>query len=400
MESKPSRDVFGDLVLSLPPLFSYAARMHRMSAILLVLGVVCACRTSARACELCDGPGSNFVALQEHVARWPLVALGEPSGRTREGRVQFRVTRILKGDVTLQEGAKVAPPGATAVLPGHVWLLLGRKANFQGGTVLMLRPATLAFVRAAPRLPSEDKPAARLRALLPWLKHEDPMVSGSARKAFAAAPYRAVREAAKDVDADDLVATLADPTRSPSSRGPLFLLLARAGGPETRKLLGAWMADPAVQRAPGYDALLAAWLVQTGASGIEPVLDLVADPEVSAAIVGGAFVRTLGFLARNEDALPKPTIVATLQRMLPERTTFGVVVEELARLEAWEATDAVLAAYARHKPEAPWTVGPVLRFLEAAPGEAAKAKRERLAAELAQPAPGPPAPKAPSGDGD
>lgn len=360
-------------------------------ALVLVVLVLAFGATHARACELCDGPGSNFVALQEHIERWPLVALGEPRGRTREGRVQFEVTRILKGDANLRPGAKVAPPGATAVLPGHVWLLLGRKANFQGGVVLMLRPATLAFVRAAPRLPPETKMAERLRALLPWLKHDDPMVSGSARKAFAAAPYSDVRAAARDVDPDDLVGTLADPTRSAGSRGPLFLLLARAGGKATRKRLATWMVDPVVQRAPGYDALLAAWLVQTGAPGIDPVLALLGQADVQVAVVGGALVRALGFLARNEDVLPKATIVAALERLLPTRTTFGVTLEELARLEAWDSTQAVLAAYARHKPEAPWTVGPVLRFLEAQPGEAAKQEHARLMAELAKPAPEPPA---------
>ena len=361
----------------------------------LVLGLLLALGAGAApvgACELCDGPGSNFVALQEHVERWPLVALGEPRGRTREGRVQFAVPRLLKGAKNLALGATVSPPGATAVLPGHVWLLLGRKANFQGGTVLMLRPGTLAFLRAAPRLPSADEPAKRLVAMVPWLRHEDPMVSGSARKAFADAPYSAVREAAKVIDPDDLITSLADPERAPGSRGPMFLLLGRAGGPAARKRLGTWMIDPAVQKAPGYDALLAAWLVQTGRAGLAPILRLFEDPKLERAVVGGAFVRALGFHARNEDVLTKATITEALVRLLPEQTTFGVTLEELGRLEAWGTTERVLAAYKRHKADAPWTVGPVLRFLETQPGEEAKKRRERLMAELAQTQPKPPAP--------
>lgn len=359
---------------------------------LFVIGAAGVCAPPVRACELCDAPGSDFVALQEHIATWPLVALGEPAGRTREGRVQFRVTRILKGNRNLQPGARVAPPGAAAVLPGRVWLLLGRKANFQGGAVLMLRAGTLAFLRAAPRLPPTDEPAARLRALVPWLKHEDPMVAASARKEFAAAPYAAVRAAAADVDPDALVATLADPRRAPSSRGPLFLLLARAGRPAVRKRLATWMRDPAVQAAPGYDALLAAWLVQTGPAGLAPIQALVDDPEVSAALVGGAFVRALGFLARNEDVLARSRVVASLTGLLTQRDLFGVVLEEFERLEAWDTLAAVMTAYEGHRAAAPWLGTPVLRYLEANPREAAKSAHERLAARLAKSAPRPPVP--------
>ena len=218
------------------------------------------------------------------------------------------------------------------------------------------------------------------------------MVSGSARKAFAAAPYSAVKAAAEDVDPNDLVTSLADPDRAPGSRGPMFLLLGRAGAAPERKRLATWMVDPAMQRAAGFDALLAAWLVQTGEPGIREVEKLFRDPDLERAVVGGAWVRALGFHARNEDVLSKEAIVAALRRMLAERAAFGVTLEELARLDAWGERDAVLAAYERHKPDAPWTIGPVLRFLESSPGPEAKKQRERLMAELARPAPEPPAP--------
>lgn len=372
-------------------MFRAPATTANVSLMVLLCALVSTAFQPAEACELCDGPGSDFVALQDHIERWPLVALGDPVGRTREGRMQFRITRILKGNQNLQVGAKVAPPGVTAALPGHVWLLLGRKAGFQGGAVLMLRPGTLAFLREAPRLPGREDAAGRLRALVPWLQHDDPMVRASARKEFADAPYAAVKVASKQVRPDDLVTTLADPTRAPGSRGAQFLLLGLTGGAAERKLMATWMQDPAVQRAAGYSALLAAWLTQTGSRGIPALFALLDREGVSQPVVGGAIVRALGFHARNETVLPKRIIVEALRRLLPSVAMFGVTLEELQRLDAWDELDLILEAYALHKQDAPWTVGPVLRYLEAHPAPRAKKVRERLMAELSKPAPKPPA---------
>ncbi|MDA1196246.1 MAG: hypothetical protein O2894_13835, partial [Planctomycetota bacterium] len=315
----------------------------------------------------------------------------EPVGRTREGRVQFEITRILKGDKTLVPGARVAPRGASAALPGHAWLLLGQKANFVGGTVLMLRPATLDFLLATPRLPPADKPAERLSVLVPWLKHPDPMVAASARKEFAEAPFAAVRAAAERVTPEDLVPTLADPASAASSRGALFLLLGLVGGADERKLLSAWMRDTAMQRAAGFDALLAAWLFLTGPEGLIPIRALRAGSSTEAVIVGGAFVRTLLFHARNTEVLPRASVLAELTALMEDAAIYGVAVEALGRLEAWDRLPVVLAAYERLREQAPWTIGPTLRYLEAHPGEDAKAAHARLEASrepARDPAPG------------
>ena len=59
--------------------------------------------------------------------------------------------------------------------------------------------------------------------------------------------------------------------------------------------------------------------------------------------------------------------------------------------DAWGELDLILEAYGLHKKDAPWTLGPVLRYLEAHPGPRATKERERLMAELSKPAPKPPA---------
>jgi len=349
-----------------------------LSLLFLLLALVALPR--ADSCELCDGPGSSFVSLQNHISTWPLVAIGEPVGRTREGRVQFKITRVLKGGRNLVVGAKVAPRGASAVLPGHVWLLLGVKANFQVGTVLMLRPATLDFLLAAPRLPPTDQPAKRLKALVPWLRHADPMVAASARKEFAEAPFAAVEAAARDVVADDLITTLANPQAAATSRGALFLLVGLSGGASARKRLGTWMRDPAMQRAPGFDALLAAWLMLTGAEGLAPIQQLLRGPKVEPTLVGTAFVRALGFHARNTKVLRRPQVLAALHALLDHAAFFATTLHELTRLKAWGELEPILAVYERQKAEAPWLVGPVLRYLAAHPSKDAKRAHARIEA--------------------
>ena len=356
-----------------------------------VLGLVLVAAAPASACELCDGPGSEFVSLQKHVETWPVVTLGKPVGRTPEGAVEVEVTEVLKGKAHVAVGRRLVVEKTVAVLPGRIWLVLGTVADPASGEILMLRPTTLAFLRAIPSLPPADDVGPRLRAFVPWLTHEDPMVSASARKAFADAPYEAVEAAARDVSVDALVPVLANPRRSASSRGAMFLLLGLAGRRAERKLLAQWMADRTSQHAAGYDALLAAWIMQTGPRGLVAIERLLRDPRTETRIVGTAYVRALGFHGRNGAALTRERIRAALRTLLDQPSAYGPAVHELRKLEAWEDTEAVLAACERNRKFAPWVLGPTLSFLEAQDSDEARALHAELEASVLDAA-GTPAP--------
>lgn len=349
--------------------------MIRTAAILVLLFVV----RPAFACELCDGPGSSFVGLQEHVAAWPQVAIGEPAGQTEKGHTVFRITSVVKGGVAA--GDLITSRGVFAVLPGKAWLLLGPKGSLEGWRVLMIRPAAMEFVRAVPQLPPGDQPKKRLRALVPWLTHADPMVAASARKEFAQAPFSVLREAASAIEPADLIEVLANPRASPAARGALFLLLGVSGG-ANRHGLARWLREPRMQAAQGYDALIAVWLMRSGPEGLALVQGLVTDPQRDPATVGGAFVRALGFHARNKAGLKKAEVISALCRLLDVPAVIGATLDELTKLKAWSVLEQVRVAYKRHKETAPSVTGPVLRYLAAHPRKEAARLREQIEASL------------------
>ena len=351
-----------------------------------MLGLV-ALAAPGHACELCDGPGSSFVSLQNHIETWPLAAVAVPEHTDAEGRTRFRITEVLKGTPELRVGDRVTPEGKRVIAPRQLWVLLGVESDLALGTVLMLRPATASFLRAIPGLPPPDRPAERLRALVPWLQHADPLVSASARKEFAEAPYAAVRATARLVPLDPLLEVLANPRAAASSRGTLFLLLGLRAGPAERKRLGTWMRDPAIQAAPGYAALLAAWLMSTKAAGLEAIHRALAAPGADRGSIGRALVLALGFHARNEDDLSRLQILAELDRLLESEGLLEAIAPELVRLEAWGALEAVMSAYERSP--GPSTLGreAVIAYLRAHPGRKAEAYRaalERAAAPAAK----------------
>lgn len=346
--------------------------MMRIAAIFVLLQL-----SSVFACELCDGPGSSFVGLQEHVAKWPQVAIGVPVGQTDKGHTEFRITRMVKGEAAV--GDMIVPRGVFVVLPGKAWMLLGPKGSRAGWRVLMIRSAAIDFVQAVPQLPSQDKLEKRLCAMVPWLTHPDPMVAASARKEFAKAPFSALKEAAAAVKPADLVVVLGKPRVSPASRSSLFLLLGAAGGANSRRL-ARWLKEPRMQEAQGYDALIAAWLMHSGPEGLDLVERLLADPKRDAATIGGAFVRALGFHARNKAGLKKSEVISALCRLLDVPAVIGATLDELVKLKAWSVLEQVRVAYERHKETAPGVTRPVLRYLAAHPGKQAARLHEQIEA--------------------
>ena len=272
----------------------------------------------AEPCELCDGPDSSFEALQERIASSESAALARPTGRTSVGQIRFRVTKILKPGRALGVGDSVTPNGRYALVPGRVWLLLARTSVARQSTVVMLSRETLGFLDALVELPPKTQPAKRLAALAPYLMSADSMVAASVRKAFAQAPYAVLEKAAAQVRPDRILETLARPEVAVYSRGALFLLVGASGDKAHRKRLGTWVADARMQAAPGYDALLAAWLLLTGPDGIARIEAVLGAKDVASgkgdrARVGAAFVRALGFHARNAKVLTRAQVKAFLK---------------------------------------------------------------------------------------
>lgn len=78
--------------------------------------------------------------------------------------------------------------------------------------------------------------------------------------------------------------------------------------------------------------------------------------------------------------LSRAEVLTALRGQLGGAPYFGATLSELVSLEAWGELASVLAAYERQKVEAPWLVGPVLRYLTAHPGKEAKHAHARIEA--------------------
>ena len=100
--------------------------------------------------------------------------------------------------------------------------------------------------------------------------------------------------------------------------------------------------------------------------------------KVEQPVVGGAFVRALGFHARNEAGLERKAIVASLEALLAFPAFIGATIDELVKIEAWDALESVWAAYEAHHETAPWVTGSALRYLEANPTDEATRMHDRL----------------------
>ena len=351
------------------------ASLRLLSFVVLVLALT----ASAEACDFCMAGGKEFRSLQAEVEGNKTVALARLAGRGDDGRARFNIEKVLKGGTGLSVGSKVFLDSSFYAVPRAVYLILGPKADRVGENLIVLNPRSVAFVEKLIDLPPPNKQTERLLFFAPYLRDPDSLIAASARQEFAKVPYAAVKALRPHLKPDELVKELEQQTVPRSSRGIVLLMVGVSGTKKHVPRLEAWMGDKTWQQKPGYDALLASYLLLRGQDGLTKIQDVLAGINADARSRPGVYFMTaLRFHEREEKVLSRDQILACIRHLLRYPSFADATLYELKRLEDWESLPQVIEMYRLHRKEFPWIERQVAEYLKVCPKPEAKAHLEKM----------------------
>ena len=357
--------------------------------------------TAGAACPFCTAIGPTLSQRRDEA---DLALIGEIES-VAAGDWTVRVHLMLRGDdqlngKTLPVPARTRDDGrATAESPAVVGSLLvafGQRepdsADHQPPSIdrwswLTLTEACYVYVA---RLPDGKLPAGeRLGYFARYLEHADPLIAGDAYGQFALAPFSELLAAADRLPFDSLRRWLRDPQVPPQRKGFYGLALSVAGG-EPRRAIAAgdlWraIAGPADDFRAGFDGLVGGYLLAAGTPGLERIeRRFLGDPPARPGDIRHVMAALRFYhedaLGAIEGGIPAEQIERAYRRLLDRRELAAAVVVDLARWEAWDALDEVVALFGRPGYDDPAIERAVFGFLLSAPSAAAQRELRRLKA--------------------
>jgi hypothetical protein len=343
---------------------------------LSLVAVVLALAARSEACDFCMGGGKEFRSLQAEMEGNKTVALARLAGRGADGRARFNIEKVLKGGTGLAAGSQVFLDASFYTVPRATYLLLG-KSDGAVQDVVVLNPRSVAFVEKLSNLP--EKQSERLLFFAPYLRDPDSLIAASAREEFAKTPYATVKSLRPHLKPDEIVKEFEEGKVPRSSRGIVLLMIGISGSKKHLPKLEAWVADAKWQQKPGYDALLASYLLLRGPDGRATIQKVLAGINADARSRPGVyFMRALRFHERDEKVLSREQILESIRHLLRYPSFADATLFELKRLEDWESLPLVLEMNRLHRKEFPWIERQVKEYLKVCPKPEAKAALEKM----------------------
>lgn len=220
---------------------------------------------------------------------------------------------------------------------------------------------------------------ARVARFLPLLEHPEPLIAETAYGEVARSPYSAMRSQRARLDNKRLEQWVNDPALA--GRRPLYvLLLGLAGGPAQAELIERQLTS-STRKSDLSDlpALVAADLELRGPTRL-PWIEkhLLLDPKRPAAEVQAALV-ALSVHGADDTTIARERIVETYLRFIAARPPLaGLVAQDLANWQVWEATPAYAALLERADLSIASRVA-IAQYLRVSPHPQAKIALQKLA---------------------
>jgi hypothetical protein len=351
------------------------------------LVVVAMLAATAVACPFCGVVGRSLAERRDTAA---VTAVGEAAGPAARGS-----DGLLEQPFILRQTIRGPLPGGNAPVTARVeGAVEGFAVLFGAGPragaadrweAIAADEALLAHVAAAP---ATTRPAAeRLAWFAARLEHPDRPIADDAFTEFGLAPFAAVRDAAGGFDAGKLGAWVVDPGIDQRRRGfyglALGLVAVRERDAAMRARLTAVLRGaidrPGTDVRAGFDGLLAGLLVAEGGGGLDWIVGRgLCSPETRAGDARHALAALRFAWEQLAETVPRDAVARSTGGLVDNPAVAADAVVDLARYQAWDAVDAVAAAWGRFGGDDPLVRRAVAGYLAACPLPAARAHLDRL----------------------
>lgn len=269
---------------------------------------------------------------------------GEPIER---GRTTFDVVHVLK----VESGASDPAPTIERRLhfdapPGTLYMLYAVDSELELSWVTHepIPEECAAYVLEVAAL--ESTGSDRLRHLIPFMGHSDPVIAADVMREFGLANGDDVITVISDIDSDRLLALALDPNTDPNFVGIYCWMLGLTGATQHATALRELvMTQPESIRA-GRDGEMVGYAMLAGLEGwelIEREKLLNSDAPFSETY---AALRALRYLLTYPiDTLPRERLLESMRAMLDRPEIADLVVSDLARFEDWSVIDRLNEMY-------------------------------------------------------
>jgi len=346
------------------------------------LFVLLASFTPAQACPFCTPVRPPLAEQIEEAQAAVIAALIKPAkfqagppGAVASPPAGFTMLRQLSGATKLKEGANIQAFMYERGKPGQSYLLLADGGTeLQWQTPVRVTPAAVKYINALDKAPASG--AERLSYFLPYLYHDDSLVSQDAYEEFAKAPYADVQGLGDKIDRKTLIAQLKNAELDLPRRRLYFTLLGVAGKPADIPMLEKWLKAGDTDQRKGLDALIACYLTLRGEEG----MSLIEEHYLRNKDVGYtqcySTVMALRFHGAETSCVPQKRLVKAVRLLLDRPQLADMIIPDLARWKDWDSIDRLVEVFKKADPKTNWARTPVINFLRVCPLPLAKKKLE------------------------
>jgi hypothetical protein len=324
-----------------------------------------------------------------------VVAVGAadtPAARDSSGlvRQRFTVATTLRGrfdEIPRNATPEAVTAAVAAGIEGTALLFGVRGDDGLRFDAVEADETVIGYVAAAP--PADEPASNRLQWFATRLEHPDPTIAADAFTEFGLAPFTAVRDVARTLDAGKLVAWLREPAIDQRRRGFYGLAVGLAAAAATDRddrdrciaALHEAVEAPANDLRAGFDGVLAGVLVAEAEAGLRYLEDQGLLRATTRPGDARHALAALRFAWESlADTIPRRQTAAATAALLGNPPVTAESIIDLARYGRWDDVAVVAAAWDTLGRDDPLVRRAVAGYLRACPLQPARAHRLRLEA--------------------
>lgn len=210
-----------------------------------------------------------------------------------------------------------------------------------------ITPAAVSYLR---QVPGKDiSQPLRLVYFVRFLEHQDPLIAIDAWAEFGCSTYDDVVAVQGLMSREKLRAWIADPLMSPERLGLYGMMLGLCGSAEDSEFLLGQMHDrgqPGVALRFGSEGLMAGYLLRTGESGLQVLIETFVLPTNVPDTASHAFVQALQFMWSYErDLISEIRIREAMRLLLRHETMREIAITNLSRWEDWSTLPELVTMF-------------------------------------------------------
>ena len=292
-------------------------------------------------------------------------------------KAEFEVTQIIKGEELVKPGETFRTLLVGRYPVGKEFLVMGvDPPNVAWSTPMKTSPRINEYLTEARSLPKSG--AERLAFFQKFFEDEESVLAFDAYDEFASASYDDLKDLRDQMDHEQLVEWIKNPSTSVNRRRLYFTMLGVCGTPQDAEMLEGFIRSGDRKQQAGLDALVGCYLTLKGADGVGLIEETFLANKEADYVDTLAAVSALRFHGTDENLIPKENIVGAIRHLLDRPKMADMIIPDLARWEDWSVIERLVQMFKDADDETNWLRVPVITYLRACPKPEAKKYIEEL----------------------